>query len=203
MNKNIIGLVLAIILFIVIKCDLLQLCFSFVIIGGLYELIKNFMEYKNKHISILFGIIILIISGDLVANNKINSKDILFILLIVIISDIAQEITGKYFGKNKIGWISPNKTIEGYIGGYIGILIYYFITNKNIKDVKYFSFLTSIYLLGISGDLFFSYIKRIFAIKDYSEILMSHGGILDRFDSFIFAIFGYALYQQCNKIKNG
>ncbi len=52
------------------------------------------------------------------------------------------------------------------------------------------------------GDLFFSYIKRLLQIKDYSTILLSHGGILDRIDSLVFAVLGYGLYKQCNIIKN-
>ena len=97
-----------------------------------------------------------------------------------------------YFGKNKIGWISPNKTYEGYIGGYIGILIIYFIKSYNFID------LNLIYFFGIFGDLFFSYIKRKIGIKDYSEILLSHGGVLDRLDAFFIAILGYGSYHYIN-----
>ena len=113
---------------------------------------------------------------------------------IICISDIFQELIGKYFKpnekKNKIGWISPNKTYEGYIGGYIGILLLYFSLYKDK-----FILLNFLYILGIIGDLFFSYIKRKIEIKDYSNVLASHGGILDRLDSFIFGIFGYGLFK--------
>ena len=101
-------------------------------------------------------------------------------------SDVFQEFSGKHFGKNKIGWISPNKTYEGYIGGYIGILIFYFIYNHFAKIN--FAKINIIYILGVSGDLFFSFIKRKAEIKDYSNLLLSHGGVLDRLDSFIFAL---------------
>ena len=85
--------------------------------------------------------------------------------------------------------MSPNKTYEGYIGGYIGILIVYFIKNKNFID------LNLIYIFGILGDLFFSFIKRKLEVKDYSEILLSHGGVLDRLDAYFIAILGYGLYK--------
>jgi phosphatidate cytidylyltransferase len=121
---------------------------------------------------------------------------ILLILSIVVISDIFQEFSGKFFGKNKIGWISPNKTYEGYIGGYIGMLIFYFIynnfTKNNFANINFY-YINIIYLLGISGDLFYSFIKRKVGIKDYSDLLLSHGGVLDRLDSFIFALLAIPL----------
>ena len=94
---------------------------------------------------------------------------------------------GKIFGKYKIGWISPNKTFEGYFGGYFLLLI----INKILLK-KYFmnnKYITGIYAFSVAGDLFFAYLKRIVNIKDWSTMLQSHGGFLDRLNSIYMAIF--------------
>jgi len=195
LNKIIMGIIISIITLISLKFKKINIVICLSLILGLYELIKNISKDLNN-LSLMIGIVIIIICSDMVSNNLFTCNDIFNIIIIIVISDSFQELVGKMYGRNKIGWISPNKSIEGYIGGYIGILIYYFISNTN------FYFVNIIFLLGIIGDLFFSYIKRNLDIKDYSDILLSHGGILDRLDSFIFAILGYGLYKQCNIIEN-
>jgi phosphatidate cytidylyltransferase len=195
LNKITMGLIISIVTFICFKAKKINVIVCVSLIIGLYELIQNMFNINNK-IILLFSVIIIIICSDMISNEIITNSDIVNIIIIVITSDIFQELSGKLFGKTKIGWISPNKSIEGYIGGYIGILSYYFIAKPN------FIFINTIYMLGIMGDLYFSYIKRILQIKDYSDILLSHGGMLDRIDSVIFAILGYGLYKQCNIIKN-
>lgn len=110
---------------------------------------------------------------------------------------------GIKIGKHKFSKISPKKSIEGCIAGTIGavmiMLIYTLILNK------YFSFEYSyfrIFILGIAlslvgqiGDFSASCIKRYVDIKDYSNLLPGHGGILDRIDSVLFiAPFAYMLF---------
>jgi phosphatidate cytidylyltransferase len=196
-DKVKVGLILGIITCVSIILNKLDVLILITLILGLYELIKNTITIKKNNIAILIGIIIIIANFEMISQKVINISDIINILVIIIISDCFQEFTGKFCGRNKIGWISPKKTFEGYIGGYIGILCYYFIWSKSD-----FLFINAIYLLGVVGDLFFSYIKRKLSIKDYSNLLLSHGGFLDRGDAFIFALFGYGLYKQCYKIEN-
>ena len=195
MDKIKVGLLLSILICLSIFFNCFDSTMSIIFILGLYELIKHIINNKNKLI-IIVGIIIVIASNEFISQNIILVDETIIVGIIIVISDCFQEYSGKFYGKNKIGWISPNKTIEGYIGGYIGILCYYFLTNCN------FFYISSIYLLGISGDLFFSYIKRLLTIKDYSNLLLSHGGILDRFDALIFALCGIGLYKKCCEIKN-
>jgi phosphatidate cytidylyltransferase len=193
MNKIIIGLILGIIACFAIIFDLVDMFTLLAIIVGMYELIDNYMKIKKETILIGFGLLILIITGQIISSKVLNLKELIFILGIIVISDVFQEFTGKHFGKNKIGWVSPNKTYEGYIGGYIGILIIYF-TKLNFKH-SFFD-LNLIYFFGIFGDLFFSYIKRKIGVKDYSNILLSHGGMLDRADAYLIALLGYGLYKK-------
>jgi CDP-diglyceride synthetase len=189
MKKILVGLILGIVVCMSIIFDFFDIFMSFALIVGMYELIENYSRIKKEPVLIGFGLLILILTGEIISSKVLNLKELIFVLIIVIISDVFQEFSGKYFGKNKIGWISPKKTYEGYIGGFIGILAVYFIKNKNFID------LNLIYIFGIFGDLFFSFIKRKIGIKDYSEILLSHGGVLDRLDAYFIAILGYGLYK--------
>jgi phosphatidate cytidylyltransferase len=196
MNKILVGLILGIVICIGIIFDFFDMFMSIALIIGMYELINNYfkLEKRKEEILISFGLLILIITGEMISSKILKVRELIFVLLLVIMSDVFQEFSGKYFGKNKIGWISPNKTYEGYIGGYIGILIIYFINTYRKSAYNFFEF-NLIYIFGIFGDLFFSYIKRKIEVKDYSEILLSHGGVLDRLDSFILAILGFGLYK--------
>ena len=159
-----------------------------------YTVIMNNRSNGSNFVNMI-GFFMIIASIIIVKpTNEIN-KDILLILSMIIVSDVFQEFSGKIFGKNKIGWISPNKTYEGYIGVYIGMLLFYFIYNHISKTPMNFIFINIIYVAGIVGDLFFSLIKRNYNIKDYSNLLLSHGGVLDRLDSFIFAITAGSLFK--------
>lgn len=105
-------------------------------------------------------------------------------------SDTFAFFTGKFFGKNKLyPEVSPNKTIEGAIGGVIGStilsLIYFNYLSINIYFyIIIFSVMAS--LMSMIGDLAASKMKREFKIKDFGYMLPGHGGIMDRFDSVLF-----------------
>ncbi len=110
------------------------------------------------------------------------------------LSDTFAYFIGIRFGKNKLcPKISPNKTIEGSLGGIIASIL--FTTAAGMFFIK-LSIPISLYhyiiigalssIMGQTGDLFASYIKRFCNIKDFSNILPGHGGILDRFDSILF-----------------
>lgn len=117
-------------------------------------------------------------------------------------TDVFAYAVGKWFGKHKFSSISPNKTIEGCIGGAIGavlmIVIYTWIANTywgmNISyiTIAIIGFILSI--IGQIGDFSASSIKRYVGIKDFSNLIPGHGGLLDRIDSIIFiAPFAYFL----------
>ena len=123
-------------------------------------------------------------------NNILLHNKYYILLLISLLSsiDIFAYISGKVLGKNRIIIdISPNKTLEGYVGGYgLTIILLILVLNQNQISWTYFDllYLTFFILLSFVGDLFMSFIKRIHNIKDTSSILPGHGGVLDRLDSY-------------------
>lgn len=118
-----------------------------------------------------------------------------YVFLGAFASDVFAYVVGMRFGKHKLcPDISPKKTIEGSIGGIIGVIISYiiltliantyFALNLNIVLVLLAGVIAGI--AGQFGDLSASAIKRYCKIKDFSDIIPGHGGILDRFDSILF-----------------
>jgi len=111
--------------------------------------------------------------------------------------DTSAYFTGKAIGKNKlIETLSPNKTIEGFIGGIVGAMliggIYAWVVTYILNLQEVGSIALFIIASGIGGvfsqvgDLTASAIKRHTNLKDYGKIIPGHGGIMDRFDSIIF-----------------
>tara|TARA_B100000787_G_C16127425_1_gene265673 strand:- start:286 stop:639 length:354 start_codon:yes stop_codon:yes gene_type:complete len=106
-------------------------------------------------------------------------------------SDIGGFIFGKIFKGKKLTKISPNKTISGSIGSLIfSMLLIPFYYESLFKESLLNIFLITIIISIVSqlGDLFISLLKRKAKVKDTSDILPGHGGILDRIDGIIFAI---------------
>jgi len=135
--------------------------------------------------------------GNIILMRDINISKCIFIFIISFITDTYAYIGGSLVGKHKFTSVSPNKTIEGcLIGTFMGVvvgLVYYY---NIVSDMSLFeSFLLCLFLTIISelGDLFFSSVKRNFNIKDYSNLIPGHGGILDRFDSVIYVSLGLSL----------
>lgn len=123
----------------------------------------------------------------------------LYVILIPILTDSFAYLLGRRFGKRKLApLISPNKTIEGsiwgsFLGTILGSVFYYFLIGPiNILFLIGMTFLISV--MGQLGDLFFSKIKRENGIKDFSDLIPGHGGILDRFDSILFSSMVFTLF---------
>jgi len=119
---------------------------------------------------------------------------IIWLLIVTFANDTGAFYSGTFLGKNALAPnISPNKTIEGSLGGMAASIITGFIFYQCCFNDLSLSFLTipASFLLSIAGqigDLFESAMKRASKIKDSGRILPGHGGILDRIDGLLFAI---------------
>lgn len=116
-------------------------------------------------------------------------------LAVAWLNDTCAYFSGYFFGKRKLcPEISPKKTVEGAIGGVFGdvvvcaILAFVFssVTGYSINWFSFVIFVPIGAVIAILGDLCASIIKRQFGVKDYGNIMPGHGGIMDRFDSWIF-----------------
>ena len=158
-------------------------------------------KYNYKDSLWLFTITLMIgfMFNSFIKIRMIGLYEVIYCILIATMTDTFALFGGKLFGKNKLcKEISPNKTVEGSIVGTIfGTAIattFYvlLINNMNVGIVILLTFILSIF--GQFGDLFFSSIKRNHKVKDFSNIIPGHGGILDRLDSLLFVVLGYLLY---------
>lgn len=118
-------------------------------------------------------------------------------ILVCHVTDAAAYFVGKGWGKHKLApVISPNKTVEGGLGGIafatvIFLLTAFILDKTGVLSVSYGKltvYLIFASVIGQFGDLSLSSVKRITGIKDYGTLLPGHGGILDRYDSLLFVL---------------
>ncbi len=151
----------------------------------------RFLRFTFKTLSLFYlsGLVYLIFAIESEYSNlKIY---LLYSVLVAILSDIGGLVCGKIFKGKKLSKISPNKTISGSIGSFIfSILLIPFFYKGQIDQSLLNILLITIIISLISqlGDLFISLLKRKAKVKDTSDLLPGHGGILDRIDGIIFAI---------------
>lgn len=152
--------------------------------------IKIFKIIHNLQSLFIFFTIFPIIILSIILSSLQWKENITILLLITISMDSGAWLTGKLFGKRKLcPNISPNKTIEGFIGGVIisGILssslYYFYYSGVSLSIVLFFIILS---IISHSGDLTQSLIKREYNIKDSSNLIPGHGGVYDRIDSLLF-----------------
>lgn len=119
-----------------------------------------------------------------------NAKLLLYLVLVVQMSDVLQYVWGKLLGKHKIApSVSPNKTVEGFVGGVLSATLLgtalYSVTP--FRPLAAAGMSLAITLMGFAGGLTMSAIKRDRGVKDFGATIAGHGGILDRIDSVCFA----------------
>lgn len=179
-----------IIMLVILAAFFIMLCIP--IIDTRYNFIDVAITlFALVYIGVFFSFLVLI---DLKAEGR-------YLIWLVFVSswlcDTTAYYTGRKFGKNKLcPKVSPNKTIEGSIGGMLGSTIACFIlgiiSTKFGVHIPVYHFIIIGILCGVFcqfGDLTASSIKRYINVKDYSNLIPGHGGILDRFDSILFAAF--------------
>lgn len=165
-------------------------------------LINDSKKYNLNDALFLIGSTIFIgLSFNLLITIRNISLDyIIYIFLIATMTDTFALLTGRKIGKRKLAPdISPNKTIEGSIGGsLVGTIVasayFYEVIDSTVGIVGIVLVTLILTILGQIGDLVFSSIKRYYNTKDFSNLIPGHGGILDRLDSIIFIVLGFLLF---------
>jgi phosphatidate cytidylyltransferase len=197
----------------------LLLLWSFLLPDNYFIVIFNELNISKVELALLS--ILLFLTYTVVTKNKFNFDDIGFIiltslyigigffyfietrekgleyifyaLLVIWSTDSGAYFIGKAYGKRKL-WpeISPNKTVEGSIGGIlsalvVAVLFHTFVgMQESLLTIIFITVLLSVF--GQIGDLVESALKRHYSVKDSGHILPGHGGILDRFDSLLFVL---------------
>ena len=156
------------------------------------DILKDkFFRFFYKALSLIYlsGLVYLIFAIE--SEYSILKIYLLYSILVAILSDIGGLVCGKIFKGKKLTKISPNKTISGSIGSFMfSTLLIPFFYKGQIDQTLVNLFLITIIISLISqlGDLFISLLKRKAKVKDTSDLLPGHGGVLDRIDGIIFAI---------------
>ena len=177
---------------------------SFIIFAFLMPMvfINNNRKYNlNDALFLISSTLFIGLSFNLIIITR--NYDILYIvylLLITILTDTFALFTGMLIGRHKLAKdISPNKTIEGFLGGiFMGTVIstafYHIAINSNSSIILIGIVTLALAVVGQIGDLVFSSIKRYYGKNDFSNLIPVHGGILDRLDSIIFVILASILF---------
>lgn len=155
---------------------------------------KGKLPYKEVAVTFMAGIVVPFLFSAIV---RLYAREegiyLVFIpFVLAFCSDTGAYFAGRFFGKHKLApVVSPNKTVEGVIGGVIttaiAMLIYCLVMqfgfNRRVNYLYAVIYGMVGAMAGVFGDLSFSAIKRQTGIKDYGNLIPGHGGILDRFDS--------------------
>ena len=174
---------------------LMVLCFFLLLFG---EMMMDHVKMRFEMLSMCFvgGLVVPYLMSSVVRILAMNTGRyvILIPFFVACFCDAGAYFIGIRFGRHKLApVVSPNKTIEGALGGIatgiLSMLLYTVILDWPLKfDVNYGAAI--VYgvlgcLAGELGDLCFSVIKRQTGIKDYGNLIPGHGGVLDRFDSIL------------------
>lgn len=146
---------------------------------------------KDAFLCIVYIVVFYTIASGFMDIYNTNAIYVWYIIIATYVCDTGAYFCGRFLGKHKLNVrISPKKTWEGAIGGWFFAMIlsflfgYFFIDTMTPLQLLCASIILPI--TGQIGDLSFSAIKRCFQIKDFSDLLPGHGGVLDRVDSLVF-----------------
>lgn len=172
----------------------IELAFAAILLLLIYTVVvKNRFTFDHVAFAILGALYVGIGFYYLIETRMIGIEFVVYALLVIWMTDTGAYFTGRKIGKRKL-WpdISPNKTIEGFVGGIIWAVVFACIFQLFIPIASSYVILIAVTvvasIVGQLGDLVESAIKRHYDVKDSGKLLPGHGGILDRFDSLLFVL---------------
>ncbi len=153
--------------------------------------LKQRWNVSHPIVGCLTGLVVILPAWlALIQLRQVGAISLLAIMSVVWLADIAAYFSGRTWGRHKLApAISPGKTWEGALGGLLAVVIYGFLLSSWLPDILANNYLLLFLMLlllaavSIVGDLFESLLKRQVGLKDSSNVLPGHGGILDRIDS--------------------
>ena len=173
------------------------LFFPFIFLAFIYELIAG---SDTPFLNVAFIVLAMVYVGapfallDFLAFNgeMFYANTVLGLLIMTWANDTGAYLIGSQFGKHKLfPRISPNKTWEGSVGGIVVVFGIAFVLSALFDELRLVDWLVLagiVALFGSVGDLIESMLKRSIGVKDSGNLLPGHGGLLDRFDAFIFLL---------------
>ncbi len=218
MKARVVGGIIYFVLFMTaLFTNFFHILFPIFLLVGLYEIFRMQRNTYDKSYVISYTVIFCLGIVSLHYLTAINPGFVFYVSLLIMLNDTMAYFVGKTFGKHKLSSVSPNKTIEGSIGGIVfgilfsNLIIGFFMYLNNFTDFivvhdianSHAVFNSKFELIVISllitvfgqlGDLLESRLKRTCGIKDSGSIIYGHGGVLDRVDSLVLAMLFLALY---------
>ena len=175
------------------------LFFPFVFTAFIYELIA---KSETPFVNVAFMVLAMIYIGapfallDFIAfdDGKFYANTVFGLLLMTWANDTGAYLVGSKIGKHKLlPRISPGKTIEGSVGGVlttllVAVVLSFVFDNEELRMIDWLVLGLIVAIFGSLGDLVESMLKRSVGVKDSGNLLPGHGGMLDRFDAFIFLL---------------
>lgn len=172
----------------------IELAFAGILLLLIYTVVvKNEFTFDHVAFSILGALYVGIGFYYLIETRMFGIHYVVYAFIVIWMTDTGAYVTGRKIGKRKL-WpeISPNKTVEGFVGGIIWAITFACIFQYFVPVASSYLILIVVTIIasivGQLGDLVESAIKRHYDVKDSGNLLPGHGGILDRFDSLLFVL---------------
>ncbi len=174
----------------VVKSILVSACFWWAIaLLWVQGYPSSALLWRSRWVRLLMGIFVLVPTWMAMAYLREQASGawvIVIVMAIVVIADVGAYVAGKAFGRRKLALqVSPGKSWEGFLGGLTGCLCFALILSWATSTVwwQMLALIVPASLASVLGDLLESMVKRERGIKDSSQLLPGHGGVMDRLDS--------------------
>jgi phosphatidate cytidylyltransferase len=160
---------------------------------GAYEVITSWKEIVSSRVKVVSAVVYSLVLFGVSLSYEIRDSLLPVFFLIVVFDGFSQTVGELVKGIALAPRMSPNKTRSGFIGGALvmGFTTWWILDGENLFLIG-----IAMSIVGLYGDLLASWLKRFSGKKDFSEIIPGHGGVLDRFDSFlaVWSVLSFAAY---------